>query len=214
MAVIEDNKYKPNSHKSKAEAAERELLTPVVSKNGSIHKKTTGDKFKNTFYSIGEYVVNEVLIPSLIDMLREGMHSTTDMLLPGGNSRRSRRGERQRVAYHTMGKNRGRSENIYDVSRPARKRDFDFSSIELWTLKDADDVRQGVLDNIDIYGQVRVADFYSLAGVSSSSTDNNWGWKSQDIPAIENAEIYHFRENGQTKYWIDMPRPRPLNQEV
>ena len=215
MAVVDDNKYKPNSHKSKAEEAEREKLSPVVSRSGSLHKKTTGEKFKETFLgenvnSIGSYIIYEVLIPSVIDMIREGMHSATDMLLPGGSSRRARsRGRERTTPYHQMGRNK-RSGDVYDVSRPTRRKEFDFSSIELWTLADADEVRQGVLDNIDVYGQVRVADFYSLADVSSSSTDNNWGWTVQDIPSIQNAEIYSFRVDGTTKYWIDMPKPRPL----
>lgn len=203
MSTIDTNNYKPNSHKAKAEA-EREALKPIV--NGEIHKKTKSEKFKDSIFN---KIIEDILIPSLIDMVREGMHSATDMLLPGGSRSRRSSGGRSRTPYHTMGNNR-RSSDVYDMSRPTRKKDFDFTGVNVESLQDAEDVRQGVLDAIDVYDQVRVADFYSLCNVSSSSTDNIWGWTTQDIPAIRNADVLYFREDGRTKYWIDMPRPRPL----
>ena len=208
MTAIDDSKYKPNSYKSKAEAEkEREPLSPVVQNNGSVHKETAEEKIITALRNIGSYFVHQVLVPSLIDMAREGLHSATDMLLPGGTRGRSR-GRSRNTQYDQISERRRNA--TYDMSKPARRREFDFSTVDLYSLADAERVVQGVLDNIDIYNRVRVADFYSLAGVSSSSTDNNWGWERQDIPAIENAQIYSYRVDGETRFWIDMPRPRPL----
>ena len=63
-----------------------------------------------------------------------------------------------------------RSENVSNVVRV----------IEFDSANDANDVLSYMIDNIEQYGLVTVADFYELSDVASKFTDHQFGWTNLD----------------------------------
>jgi hypothetical protein len=63
-----------------------------------------------------------------------------------------------------------KSENVSNVVRV----------IEFDSANDANDVLSYMIDSIDQYGLVTVADFYELSDVASKFTDHQFGWTNLD----------------------------------
>ena len=70
------------------------------------------------------------------------------------------------------------------------------------TRGEAEEVLIKMDELIATYKVVRVADFYDLVGISSSYTDNNYGWTD-----IKSATVVHVREG----YMIKLPKALPLD---
>ena len=199
MAVVDDNMYKPNSYKARAEAEEKKIEKGI--KGSAVkHKKTVGEKLKDIFIgedvdNVGEYIVFDVVAPAIKEMISEAISSGVNMMLFGdaGRGRRSS-SNRDRVSYTDYARTRNR-----EIARRAR---FDFTDIEFEDMGDAADALDMLEDTIIKYGAARVSDFYSFAGVTGSPTDNDWGWTN-----IGSARPVRLR-NGNCI--LDLPRPKPL----
>ena len=53
--------------------------------------------------------------------------------------------------------------------------------VSFQTREDAEKTLDSIRDISNNYGNVRVADFYEIAGVSSTQEDSSWGWTADDI---------------------------------
>ena len=220
MAVVDDNRYKSNSYKSKAEAEKREVQK-VVKGQTRVHKKTTWEKIKESYFgqdvdNLGEHIVVDLLIPWSKDFADILVTSIKDMVLYGEvreSSSRPRSGRSgSYVAYD------GYSRRSRRETTSARRARFDFSYIEFDTLDDIDDVIDEMRDIFNVYNEVTVAQYYQSAdpdGIKISPTDNNWGWV--DIRAFTMADTKKIRsrnpETGdiETKWILELPRPKPLD---
>ena len=201
MAVVDDNKYKPNSYKSKAEAEDRKI-EKVIKGEATIRKKSLGKKFAETFLgdevdNVRSYLIFDVVVPAIKETLSDAVSKGIDMLLFGearGGGRRNRGGNNTYVSYNEYSRPRNR--------QSARQARFDFSDIDLDSRSDAEDVLDALEDIIEMYDVARVADLYELVGITGSHTDNKWGWTN-----IDSASVSRTR-NG--KYILNMPRPKPI----
>lgn len=202
MAEVNPEKYKSNSYRSKAEAEEKKANEKVIKGSAKIHQKTTGEKLKETLFgegvdNVGDYVVFDVIIPTLKEMVVNSVSDGINMLLFGetkrgrSSSRNSRSGY---VQYESYSRNRDRDSG--------RRAQFDFSDIEFETRADAIDVLDAIEDTISMYDVASVSDLYEFAGITPRPTDNNYGWTS-----VNTAEIL-MKRNG--NYILSMPRPKPL----
>lgn len=202
MAEVNPEKYKSNSYRSKAEAEEKKANEKVIKGSAKIHQKTTGEKLKETLFgegvdNVGDYVVFDVIIPTLKEMVVNSVSDGINMLLFGetkrgrSSSRNSRSGY---VQYESYSRNRDRDSG--------RRAQFDFSDIEFETRADAIDVLDAIEDTISMYDVASVSDLYEFAGITPRPTDNNYGWTS-----VNTAEIL-MKRNG--SYILSMPRPKPL----
>lgn len=203
MAEVNPEKYKSNSYRSKAEAEEKKANEKVIKGSAKIHQKTTGEKLKETLFgegvdNVGDYVVFDVIIPTLKEMVVNSVSDGINMLLFGetkrsgrGSSRNTRSGY---VQYESYSRNRDRDSG--------RRAQFDFSDIEFETRADAIDVLDAIEDTISMYDVASVSDLYEFAGITPRPTDNNYGWTS-----VNTAEIL-MKRNG--NYILSMPRPKPL----
>lgn len=203
MAEVNPEKYKSNSYRSKAEAEEKKANEKVIKGSAKIHQKTTGEKLKETLFgegvdNVGDYVVFDVIIPTLKEMVVNSVSDGINMLLFGETKRSGRSSNRNSrsgyVQYESYSRNRDRDSG--------RRAQFDFSDIEFETRADAIDVLDAIEDTISMYDVASVSDLYEFAGITPRPTDNNYGWTS-----VNTAEIL-MKRNG--NYILSMPRPKPL----
>jgi len=78
-----------------------------------------------------------------------------------------------------------------------------FDEISLYTRDDAEKVLNNMINAINEYGQVSVADMKEFAGMSAAYTENSYGWKGN---MLGSADVRRTR-NG---YTLILPRAIPL----
>lgn len=193
--------YPPNSHKSKAE--ENAETTKRVEKvvTGKIKKKSEVRKFADIFVAddvanVKEYVVNELIIPTIKNTISNIVRDGIDMLLFGSPRRDNKpRGAIGHVDYTKYSRDEPRSVNN---SRAAVYRHED---VVVDTRGEAEEVITQMEAVIDTYGMVSVADLYDLVGISGNYTDHKYGWTN-----LHNAEPIRVRDG----YLIKLPKALPL----
>src|SRR5207237_9425618 len=112
--------FPPNSQKAKATEAPREQLKPVTSaKTEGRKKRGLGHKFKDVFFrgsakDAAEYMVTDVVVPEIRDLLYNAVQSGIDRLIYG-----ERAGTRRRPPSPLTGAGPGHVDYA-GVSRPTR----------------------------------------------------------------------------------------------
>lgn len=192
--------YQSNSFKSKREETSNKTEEKKIEKvvNGKVKKKKK-TRFADIFTSddinnVKSYVIDDVLLPAvkraINDVVSEGIH----MLLYGEKSNKSRT-PGSRVSYRSY------YDNPDSKTSNNRSMVYNYDDIVLESRAEAEDVLSRMDEIIDQYGIISVADFYDLVGVSSSYTDNKYGWVD-----IRNANIIRTRDG----YKIKLPRAKAL----
>ena len=165
----------------------------VIKKKQSIGKKMRGMIDGDESADVGSYIVYDVLLPAFKNTLAEMVSGGIEMLLFG-----ERRGSR-------TDRNRGKSYVSYNTAskqqRPEpsqRNRSLhNFEEIVLESRGEAEEVLSRLVDLVDEYGQVSVADLYDLVGTTSNFTDNKYGWLN-----LGRATVSRVRGG----YLIDLPK--------
>lgn len=202
--MSEIGNYKPNSFKSKEEAAEQERtkrVEKVVTGNVKTKKKSELKKLSDVFIAedmsnVGNYIVMDVLIPAFKKAVSDIVTNGIDMLLYGSNGRTKKPGNSHYVSYDKMSKR---------DDRPVESRvrtGYDHREVILDSRGEAEEVLTQMEACIDTYGTVTVADMFDLIGVSSQYTDQKYGWTN-----LRNAKIVRVRDG----YLLDMPKALPIN---
>ena len=96
--------YKPNSHKSKEEAAEKRA-EKVITGQAKIKKKTEMQKFADAFISedaskVKSYIFTDVLIPAVKKVVSDIVKDSIDMLLYGEVRSSTKQSRVDRVSYN------------------------------------------------------------------------------------------------------------------
>lgn len=187
---------------------EPEETKPAVRKLNKIEgtareNKSFKRKLRDTFIAedvtnVKDYIIWDVLMPSIRDAIADSACNFIDMFFGGGGKkRRTKKKDGERWSYSTSLDDGYRStRKDRDEGRRRDRRDPSDFIIDRRT--DADDILEDMRNYIDEYGFVRVADFYDAIGVSSDYTDKSYGWKS-----LHNAEVRRASGGG---YYIDFPR--------
>lgn len=194
--------YKSNSHKSRAEEAKREhkvekVVTGTVKtkKKGAFHKLTNA-LISEDAENVKTYIFMDVIVPMIKDALYEGFASSLRMIL-FGEAGRKKSSNASRISYRTSYNDDRRireKRSVYNV--------YDYDDIVLDNRGEAEEVLTRMDELIDVYGMVRVADFYELVGVTGNYTDNKYGWDD-----IRSAKVIRAGDG----YMIKLPRAKPLN---
>lgn len=202
-------KYEGNSHRSKelqrAEAQEERRVQKVVTGNVKTRKNEVR-KFTDIFISedaanVKSYIFMDVLVPAIKKAISDIVTDGIDMILyggSGGSKRKSSSGSK--VSYRKYYDDR------HDDRRESSYRDrnrFDYDDIEFDYRGDAEAVRSEMIDCIERYGMVTVADMYDMAGQTAPYTSSKFGWTS-----IRTAEVKRVRGG---KYIIELPRAVALD---
>lgn len=204
--------YKPNSKKYREEqvgkqSVEKKKVEKVIRGTAKVKKKSEFRKFTDTFISedvdsVKTYVVRDVIIPSVIDLIEDIVVGGIRTLLRGESGRRDSRDHRSYgspsyvnyTRYSDRRDDRGRDNQT--------RRGYGYDDIVVNSRADAEAVIEQMDGIVDTYGMVSVADLYDLVGMTSNYTDNNYGWTN-----IRNAEPVRLRDGG---WMIKMPKAIPI----
>lgn len=207
MAIVLGD-YPSNSHKSRERAAAEkekrdkdEHLQKVTT--GSIKKRNAskfGDVFREDLHTVKDYIINDVLIPSLKKAVSEAVSNGVDTFLYHGEKKRKggRTTPASHVSYRSYYDDR---DDRYDRAYERSRRSY-YDELIFDNRGDAEKVLDGLEGALDRYDFVTIADLYDLAGENPVHTDYKYGWRS-----LRNAGVIR-RSDG---YALDLPRPIPID---
>lgn len=197
--------YASNSQKSKREAAEREKrrVEKVVSGPVRPRKKSELQKVADSFISedvsnIKQYILMDVLIPSIKRAVSEIVTNGINMLLYGEAGRTEKKSNASKISYRSY-------YNSQEPGRPTPRTGsvYDYDEYTITNRGEAEEVLSSLEDMIERYGTASVADFYELLGVSCNFTDYNYGWSD-----LRNARVVSVRDG----YVIKFPKAMPIER--
>lgn len=206
---MEINDFEPNSHKyneQKALEAERPKIEAVATGTTSKRKRSLFRRFADTFFTedVGDvktYILYDVVIPAIKENVADIINSAVSMIFFGEASRRPRKpsggATGSKINYGGYFNSGERKERMpaYNRSRIAHN----FEDVVFDNRADAESVLDGMIEILNSeYRQVSVADFYDLAGISTSFTDNKYGWTD-----LRGARVVGSPSRG---YIIELPR--------
>lgn len=178
-----ENKNKDDVPKVGAKDA-KEKVKPLVKKEDVVStKKGFFTKIKESFISedakdIGDYIVNDVVIPGIKDTILSCIERAFGY--SGRGYRRNERADtRERTSYSSYYRS-SRSERDRrrerDERREERRDELDYKNIVLKNREDAEEIADKMNYYIHEYDSVAVAMLFDLIDMPSKYTDNNWGW--------------------------------------
>ena len=188
------------------EADKKPEQDQIVAEAGRKRKKSGWQKLKASLVSddnrsVGSYLLLDVIVPNVRDLIFDIITQGASRSLYGGESRHAPRGGRSRrndtsyTSYDRMYREDVRRPNR-EMSRRGRE-NHEFDEVEFPSRLDADVVVDALVENIKKYGETTVADLYSLAGITPDAIDSRWGWDD-----LRQARVHRAR-NGM--YVLDMP---------
>lgn len=208
--------YAPNSHRARTEQARKEptkkvekvITGPVTVKKKSEIKKFTDVFFASSWEQVTDYLVHDLLVPSIKNTTLDGIINVASMLFfgttRGRGDGRSYSSRMDRVSYD---RNYRRYDDRYDDRRddrdqPSRKGYFE-QDICFRYREDADRVLRYLDDIMREYKMVTVADLNEALGVTGEYTDRDFGWAS-----LHTARIDNTREG----YVLRLPKVMPVEK--
>lgn len=203
--------YPSNTHKVKKESEKEEpvkkvnkiIKGTVVTKKKSFFKKAADAFLGEDVPNVGSYILYDVIIPATKSTISDMISGGVDMMF-FGESRGSRTRRDKGKSYTSYSNYYNRSDPRHD-GRDREKRDYNsrsranhnFDDIILDTRGEAEDVLSHLVDLIIDYDQATVADLYDLVGVTTSFTDNKYGWDN-----LASATVSRVRDG----YLINLPK--------
>lgn len=196
-----------NSFRSKSQAAKPK--NKIIKGTAKI-KGTRGDKVKGTLFSsgatassIGQYILQDILVPTLKKLVYDIFTNGLSMSL-WGDARGTRNDDRYRyggsnisyVGYYRDGYYP--AESRLDSRYGGVRNGFNYRDVVVDNRGDAELILDRLNEDIEEYGITTVLKLYDYVGLQTYFTDNNYGWSD-----IRSAEIVR-EKNG---WRIKMPRP-------
>lgn len=213
-----------------SEEPARPKVQKVVTGRVVERKKSLGTRFRETFFSggkeVGEYVLHEVIIPSVKEVLIDAVTQFVERGLwrpdqeRGGFRARSGRPYTQRPSgrngYIQYGGSSSPSNSRYSPrderrdDRPAyttrRERNgFQLKEVVFQTHHDADNVLRELESTASEYGHASVIDYYDAIDLTHEYTDERWGWYGN---SLERATIKRL---GPGEFILNLPSPERLD---
>lgn len=204
--------FPSNSHKKRDPDFKVET---VVVNEAVAGKKPLGRRMRDMFFpgagrSVAQFVFADVVIPQIKDMAAEAVREIIERLIFDDRGNASRRSSPNRYGGRTGYTNYGASySGRSHVARSTREEhgpnaSLRTDSIEYIVLKsrvEAEGVLDAMLEVIEKYELVSVADLKSMISWSAELTDQDWGWDN-----LSSARVSRDR-NG---YVLQLPKPQPL----
>ena len=164
--------------------------------------KVFGLFFNQDINIVKDELIKNVVVPKVLDTVYTILNSGLELFLYGDIRNRNR--PSTQASGSTMRINYGGFSQPVQANRTVQKgptgsNRIDFESIIFENVADAEDVKDGLLELIDVYGQATVANFCELAGIPDEYTDQKIGWTS-----LGTAETKPIRGGG---YYLKLPRP-------
>jgi hypothetical protein len=162
--------------------------------------------FSEMLPSVGQYVVEEILIPAAKATLNDVVANALEMMLYGEPQRYSHRRDRSETYVSYNHRNTGPVRNRFDKpgidEKPVGRSRSSVNDVVIADRTDAQEVLNQLAEIIDQYEFATVSDFYEMLGLEANWTDNNIGWDD-----LGSARVLRVRGG----YTIDFPRPIKLD---
>lgn len=206
-------KYPPNSKSQKTES-EKPRLERIVSSEVKTQKKSIFKRFGSAIISespdsIGGYIVKEVVVPYIKDIIFDTIMNATSMAMYGSprNGRRSggRVVSRNSDGYIQYGSysSSGSSDRQQRVVEDKWNGRVNVDNIIFGMSAEAHEVLDALSERLEHYGSVTVQDLYDLIGVTTPKTAMYWGWTD-----ISEACVRQTNEG----WLLDLPKIKPLSR--
>lgn len=202
--------YKPNSNKARQQEKKvKPQARPVVqgtvtSKETSMAKRTARSLLADDMNNVKNYIILDVLIPTIKDAVVNIVSNGISMLVYG-DSAPSKSGSRFNYNGIT---NRKSSSPTRDLKAMAadRRVTHDFRDVAFERRNDALEVLSMMNEYIMDYGNCSVYDFYQFARQEEYAkfTDRDWGWTQ-----LGNIEIVRLYGG---KFALNLPRAERLEK--
>lgn len=210
-----------NSHRERAQKTPGKAkdVKKIVEGDVQRRKKPLGKRFSETFLGgdakgVGQYVMLDVLLPALRDMVSDAISTGIDQVLYGGRetwggSSRGRSSSRPSSGLGHVSYNRYSSSPASrpdpresGMSRRARQT-HNFDEIILDNRAAAEEVIDTLVSLIEEHEEATVGDLYNLVGVEPTFADEKWGWLA-----------HHVRDFGVSRsrgsFILNLPKPEHL----
>lgn len=192
-----------NSNKAKSDDKN---VQKIVTGEVSTRKKSLGSRIAETFTgddarSVGQYVLFEVVIPTVKQLMFDAFTQGFERSLFGESSRArgtTINGRASYTPYNRVSKPEPQARTLSQQARATHS----FQEIVMQDRGEAELVVDHLAELVSQYGQATVSDFYGLVGVTGSFTDDKWGWTSMAGSRVR-------RVNG--GYLIELPRTTDLS---
>lgn len=208
--------FPSNSKNPQTPKPPEKVVEQVVTGEAALRKKSLGRRFREVFIggdtkSVVSYVIADVLIPQAKDMFAEAVSSGFERLIYGDSRPGARRygnraqpgpGPTNYTRYAVRGNNPIGRQPHEDRRPTVSVRTQDIDDILLATRVEAETVVDRMYDLLRDYDTVSVADLHSLVGLSSSYTDQKWGWTD-----LQGTDVRRVREG----YVLVLPKTIALD---
>lgn len=203
----------PKSTPEMEKKIESVLSNVAAKKKKSLFKRFTDVIIGGDSKSVVHYVMAEVVVPQLKDLLAEATSGGIEKMIYGDNARgpRARYGGRPAgptnyTKYSVRGTNPIGAATRDPRDRPPNPatlpRQFDYDEILLQTRVEAETVLERMYDLVQNYDSASIHDLKTLVGWSPSYTDQKWGWMD-----LQGSLIRRVRDG----YMLEFPRPVALD---
>jgi hypothetical protein len=200
---LPDNSHKHREEKKQQQANEEKRAEKIV--QGKVKtKKNELRKLTDVFITedvanVKQYILMDVLVPSIKKALYDIVVNSLDMSLFGSRGGTGRRSTADTISYRDYNSVSRRDDRGHGPARTASG--YSYDDIILETRGEAESVLLRMDEIMEEYEIVRVADLYDLVGITGTYTDNDYGWTN-----IRNARVERVRDG----YKIKMPRALPI----
>lgn len=207
--------YPANSHASKEKETETKTeqlpkeVKSVVSKSARASKKGPIKRFfskifADDFDDIKTNIISDTLLPAIRDMIFDAIMGGLSMSLYGSTYAATNK-RRSGTSVINYGKISTSNSYSKDRLRDRRESSAVMEDLVFDSREDALSVLDGIMDLMETYDLVSVADVYSLAGFGTTPTDNKYGW---DNPG-DLAKMKIVRSG--RDWCLKLPRPYPID---
>lgn len=190
--------------------AELKPITKATPHRESAVARTKQSIFAGSATTVGKYVLETVLLPTLKDTIAQMVTGAIETALYG----EPRSGKRSpSSSYYTnyrsysdrrdSGPTRNSAALREREDRRAERSGYRPLCVE--KREDAEDVISSLCEVADRYDYATLGDYYSLVGMSQTYTDEDWGWTIDDITDVEPSRV-------RDGWLIDLPTPSYLKE--
>ena len=207
--VVDVNASKVDRPRPKKVLAE----PPKKRKQGLMERLVKGFLGPEGLPGIGAYLNEEIIVPSIKNIIVEAVTSGINMAIfgergrpTGGNKYHSsfngtRTTYRPETQYHTTRTSRHTSE----LPPPSRREiisdiRYHVTDYPIANREVANDALVNLTEYADKYNYASVADYYDILGVESTHTDYNYGWQFDDLAKY--GGVIRLRDGS---YLLDLP---------
>lgn len=199
--------YAGNSNKGKAQAdppIEEKKIEKVVTGKVVMKKKGLGYKFKSIFFggdakSTAAFLAADVLLPAARDIVfQAATEGTRSMVYGQGRGRTVKPEMRSNIQYNNVTKLR--PDSIHLPGQPPRTvqrlNRREANDILITDRSEAERVLELMIDIVDKYNVVSLADLYEMLGQPAAHVDRKWGWTN-----LAHSSVRQVREG----YLLELP---------